>query len=181
MLEQLNYIRIGESKLFSKNKSLGVYSTRNFTSYSSEVLKKIILKYRDKYVFYFTYDFFLRSGVYKEKNIEYQKVIIIDKKFTHHQILKQVEGQIVVEEFTEHKKTNYLLNDLVILNFVSRILVLEATIFSKNLRILTEIASDHSIDVYCLPGKIYDKSSYGTNKMIFDGAMPLYDLELLNC
>ena len=111
---------------------------------------------------------------------EFKKVIVVERKFLSEKMLKSYSGIVVIDEYSQNKRINYLVKDLVCLNFVSKILILESTKFSQNLRILSEVAASNSIDVYCLPGKIYDNSSFGTNRMIFDGAIPLFDFDLLS-
>jgi len=180
MINQIKYRKYGNLDLFKKKKALGVYSTRNDTYYSREVLKKIILKFKNEFVFYFTYDFYLRSGLYKFNEVNYRKILITEEKYLHHNLIKSTEAYIIVDEFSENKRLNYLFKDLVILNFVKKILILEATKFSYNLKILAEMASENSLDVFCLPGKITDFSSYGSNKIIYDGGIPLFDFDLLN-
>ena len=180
MLNEIKYEKYGKLSVFNKKNTIGVFSTRNYTEYSLLIIKNLILKYKDKFVFYFTYDFYLRSGLYKIVNINYEKVLIIEEDYLHHNLVKKSEAQVVIEKYTENKRVNYLVKDLVILNFVSKILILEATKFSRNLQILSEIASERSIEVFCLPGRLIDSSSYGTNKIIYDGAIPLFDFELLN-
>lgn len=180
MLDELKYEKQGNIEILNKKKTLGIFSTRNFTDYSNQVVKNLIYKFKDNFVFYFTYDFYLRSGVYRIKDINFAKVLVTESKYMHHNLIKNSEAQLVVEEFTINKRLNYLFKDLVILNFVSKILILEATKFSQNLKILAEVASENSIEVYCLPGKLTDYSSYGTNKIIYDGGIPLFDFELLS-
>jgi len=179
MLSEIKYEINGNTSLFKK-KGIGIFSTRNFTSYTQDILKNLISVYRDRMVFYFTYDFYLRTGIYKFNNLKYQKILITEKKFLHHNLIKNSDAQVILEEYSENKRVNYLVKDLVIINFVSKILILEATKFSTNLKILSEIASENAIDVYCLPGRMFDRSSYGTNKIIYDGGIPLFDFELLN-
>jgi len=180
MINEIKYDKSGDLNIFKKKNTLALYSTRNYTEYTLKIVKNIILKFKDSFIFYFTYDFYLRSGLYKISEFKYQKVLIIDKKFLHHNLVKNTDAQVIVEDYSSDKRINYLVKDLVILNFVSKILILEATKFSRNLKILSEIASENSIDVFCLPGRISDPASYGTNKIIYDGAIPLFDFELLN-
>ncbi len=179
MIQDIKYVKIGEEKYFTGN-SLAVFSTRNFSNYTSRLVQDLILKFHQKYIFYFTYDFYLRTGIYRMKLPEFKKVIVVERKFLSEKMLKSYSGIVVIDEYSQNKRINYLVKDLVCLNFVSKILILESTKFSQNLRILSEVAASNSIDVYCLPGKIYDNSSFGTNRMIFDGAIPLFDFDLLS-
>ncbi len=180
MLNEINYEKHGNLSVLRKKKNLGLFSTRNYSDYTLEIAKKIIYKFKDSYVFYFTYEFYLRSGLYKYKDLNYSKVLIVDRNFFHHNLVKETDAQLLIEEYSDDKRINYLAKDLLILSFVSKILILEATKFSSNLKILYEIALEKSIDVYCLPGKLTDPSSYGTNKIIYEGGIPLFDFELLN-
>jgi hypothetical protein len=179
VIQDIKYVKIGEEKYFTGN-SLAVFSTRNFSNYTSRLVQDLILKFHQKYIFYFTYDFYLRTGIYRMKLPEFKKVIVVERKFFSEKMLKSYSGIVVIDEYSQNKRINYLVKDLVCLNFVSKILILESTKFSQNLRILSEVAASNSIDVYCLPGKIYDNSSFGTNRMIFDGAIPLFDFDLLS-
>ena len=78
------------------------------------------------------------------------------------------------------RKTEYLFLDLFISQKVRNILILEATKYSKNLEIIGTYCAERGLNVFCLPGKINDRSSEGSNRMIFNGAIPLYTLDLLN-
>lgn len=178
MIQDIKFIKIGEESCFNKL-SIALFSTRNYSEYSIKLVRDLIIKFHDNYIFYFTYDFYLRTGLYKMMLPKFRKVIVVEKKFFSDKLLYNADGLIVLEEYSTNKRVNYLVKDLVTLNFVKKIVILEATRFSQNLKIVSEIAASNSIDVYCLPGKIYDNSSFGTNKMIFDGAIPLYDLDLL--
>lgn len=180
MIDEIKYEKHGKLSVLNRSNSIGVFSTRNYSDYSLQVVRNLILKFKEKFVFYFTYDFYLRCGLYKLGNITYEKVLIIEKEYLHHSIVQKSEAQLVIEPYSSNKRVNYLVKDLVILNFVKKVLILEATKFSSNLKILSEIASEKSIDVFCLPGRITDPSSYGTNRIIYDGAVPLFDFELLN-
>lgn len=180
MIYEIKYEKLGNLEIFKKKKGIAIYSTRNCTDYSLDMVKKLIYKFKDKFVFYFTYDFYLRSSLYKFKNIDFQKVMVVEESFNLNTFKSNSEAHIILKENIENRRLRYLYKDLVILNFVSKIIILEATKFSKNLKILSEIATENSIDVFCLPGKLTDTSSYGTNKMIFDGGIPLFDFELLN-
>ncbi|NBO17277.1 MAG: hypothetical protein EBV07_00065 [Proteobacteria bacterium] len=179
MLGEIKYEKYGNLSIFRK-KGIGLFSTRSYTEYTKEVVRNLIFKFKDDFVFYFTYDFYLRTGIYQLQNLIYQKVIVLDKAFYNENLAKKSNSQIVIEEYSTNKRINYLIKDLVILNFVSKIVILEATKFSSNLKILAEVASENSVDVFCLPGRLFDRSSYGTNKIIYDGGIPLFDFELLN-
>lgn len=179
MIGEIKYEKYGNLDIFKSKKTIGVFTTRNNTEYSFESIKKIILKYRDSTVFYFTYDFYLRTGLYRV-GFDFLKVVVTESKFLHHNLVKNSNAQLVLNELPENKKLSHLIKDLVILNFVRKIIILEATKFSKNLKVISEIASGNSIDVFCLPGRLSDSSSYGTNKIIFDGAIPLFDFDLLS-
>lgn len=178
MIQDIKYTKIGEEKYFTGS-SIAIYSTRNSSTYTSKTVENLILKFHQKFIFYFTYDFYLRTSIYKMKLPEFKKVIVVERKFFTEKMLNHCSGVLIVDEYSQNKRVNYLVKDLVCLNFVSKIIILEATRYSQNLKMLSEIAAGNSVEVYCLPGKIYDNTSFGTNKMIFDGAIPLFDFDLL--
>lgn len=162
------------SKIINK-KILGIFTSRHATNYSKKVIREIVTNFHDNYCFMMTYETFSRlqldecSGPF---------VIIYDSDFIDKEKKDSVLKVFLKNEITE-LKLKYLYKDLFISNKSDNVLILEATKYSKNLNILALYAQEIGKDVYVLPGRIDSESSEGTNKLIFDGASPLYTLDLL--
>ena len=157
----------------------GIFATRNITNYSRIFIRDLLFELKSQFHFFMTYEVYLRigSGFFPR---DVSLTIIFDE---NNYLLgsKELVGRdrFVLKIPELSKRHFYLLKDLFILELIDSIVILEATKFSKNLSIVASVSAEKSKNVYCLPGRYLDPSSYGTNKLIFDGAIPLFSLELL--
>lgn len=168
----------GNRELFNSSMNLGIFATRFLTNYSKKVMYEIVAKFHKDYVFYFSY------WSFKNLNIPINStrlVIIHDEESWKNRIKGENIFNIKVLNIPKvNKRSDHLFLDLFISQKVRNILILEATKFSKNLEIISTYSGERGLNVFCLPGRITDLSSEGSNKMIFNGAIPLYTLDLLN-
>lgn len=169
----------GDRGLLNSKSSLALFSSRNLTRYSIRVANEIVINFHNKYTFYSTGSNLNRLEIDPLKSGKF--VIIHDEnswktKITAPNILNVKFSKLIHET----KKLEYLWMDLFIAERVGNILILEATTYSKNLEILSTYCAEKGINVFCLPGKITDRESEGSNRIIFNGAIPLYTLDLLN-
>jgi DNA processing protein len=66
----------------------------------------------------------------------------------------------------------------IIAGFASKTVVVEAP-HKSGAMITAGLAADEGREVWAVPGRIDDDRAAGSNRLIFDGAMPMVDLELL--
>jgi DNA processing protein len=66
----------------------------------------------------------------------------------------------------------------IIVGFASKIVVVEAP-HKSGAMITAALSAEEGREVWAVPGRIDDGRCAGSNRLIFDGAMPLIDLELL--
>jgi len=165
----------GDSSKIKGKKILGIFTSRHATNYSKKIIKEIISNFHDNYCFMMTYETYQRLELVPETD---STVIIFDsgfeRSFTKNKFLK-----VFLKNEIKEMKLRYLYKDLFIASKSDNVLILEATRFSKNLNILALYAQEIGKEVFVLPGRIDSESSEGTNKLIFDGASPLYTLDLL--
>jgi len=169
------YKVVGDVSRIKGKKILGVFTTRHATSYSKKIIKDIVINFHNNYCFIMTSETYERLGIGSEIG---EFVLIYDQEeFRNHK--KDVFIKTFLKnDFTE-LKIRYLYKDLFISTKSDNVLILEATKFSKNLNILALYAQEIGKEVYVLPGRIDSGSSEGANRLIFDGANPLYSLDLL--
>lgn len=166
----------GDATKIKGKKILGIFTSRHSTNYSKKIIKDIVTNFHDKYCFMMTYETYLRLDCVNEAS---SAVIIFDSDFEKIPLKNNFLRVSLKNELTD-LKLKYLYKDLFITSKSDNVLILEATKFSKNLNILALYAQEIGKEVYVLPGRIDSDSSEGTNKLIFDGASPLYTLDLLN-
>jgi len=177
-LIQYNYKFFGDKKKLEGKEFLGIYTTRSLSNYSILVFSQLINKFSGDFVFFLTYEVFTRLEgirhiskaifciVFEEKNWE--------RRFKNPNIL-----EVLLENEVSDARLRYLLKDIFIVEKVTKLVVLEATSYSKNLEIISLYADQKGKKVFCIPGRIDSESSRGTNKLISEGVLPLFDLDLL--
>lgn len=88
-----------------------------------------------------------------------------------------LKGNLLVSEYTffeRPKKYTFPMRNRIISGLSDGILVTEAGVKSGTL-ITTEHALEHGKDVFVVPGPITSKQSEGTNKLIREGAIPVWN------
>lgn len=166
----------GDANKIKGKKILGIFTSRHSTNYSKKIIKEIVSNFHDKYCFMMTYETYLRLDFVEDTP---SVVIIFDSDYEKNHLKNKFLRVSLKNELTD-LKLKFLYKDLFIASKSDNVLILEATKYSKNLNILALYAQEIGKEVYVLPGRIDSDSSEGTNKLIFDGASPLYTLDLLN-
>jgi hypothetical protein len=170
------YKVFGDATKIKGKKILGIFTSRHATSYSRKIIKVVVTNFHDKYCFMMTYETYQRLGLL---DVSESLIIIFDSDYEKSR-LKDKFLRVNLSNNLTDLKLKYLYKDLFITTKSDNVLILEATKYSKNLNILALYAQEIGKEVYVLPGRIDSDSSEGTNKLIFDGASPLYTLDLLN-
>lgn len=171
----------GDRKKVENMQYLGIFSSRNLTDYSIKVFEEIVTRFQTGFVFFLTFETFKRLGGDKvmDKVGDAIFCLVYEQKYWSMRIKSPNIVEILLDTEVEDSKLKYLLKDIFIVEKVSKLMVLEATVFSKNLEILTLYADQKGKKVYSLPGRIDSSASAGTNKLIYDGVIPLFSLDLL--
>lgn len=178
-MKNFEYQLFGNKENLNHKNILGVFTTRSKTSYSKNFIDETINIFKKDIVIVFTYETYRSLGL---DRAEFKKIIVFDEENCKNipENIDQNSLFIKIENLpTEDLKLRYLLKDIFITDISRNILILEATNYSKNLEILATYCADKGINVFCLPGRINDFSSRGTNRMIFHGAIPLFSMDLL--
>ena len=168
----------GNKQILEEQNTLGIFVSRSRTKYSLEIAHEIVIQFHSLYIFYITFPAYERLNL---QNHPGRFVVIYDSEnwYKRKSVKSELDIKVKHNEVVD-RKTEYLFLDLFIAQKVRNILILEATRYSKNLEIIGTYCAERGLNVFCLPGRITDPSSTGTNKMIFNGAIPLYTLDLLN-
>ena len=165
----------GDTSKIKDKKILGIFTTRHATFYSKKIIKDIVLNFKDVYSFMLTYETYNRLEL-RETDSNF---ILIFSEEDVIETKKDRNLKVFLKSELTDLRLKFLYKDLFIATKSDNILILEATRYSKNLNILALYAQEIGKDVYVLPGRIDSNSSEGANKLIFDGASPLYTLDLL--
>lgn len=178
---KFNYKFYGDREVVLNKEFLGIFSSRNLTEYSIKVFEEIVFRFQKDFVFFLTFETFKRlEGVKLINKLEDSVFCLIyEKKHWDLRIKSNKIVDILLDTEDADSKLKYLLKDIFIVEKVSKLMILEATMFSKNLEILSLYADQKGKNVYSLPGRIDSSSSSGTNKLIYDGVIPLFTLDLL--
>lgn len=178
---KFNYKFYGDREKIVNREFLGIFSSRNLTDYSVKVFEEMVIRFQKDFVFFLTFETFKRLEGVKLINKVGDSVfcLVYEKKYWDLRIKSNNIIEILLDTEDTDSKLKYLLKDIFIVEKVSRLMILEATMFSKNLEILSLYADQKGKNVYSLPGRIDSASSSGTNKLIYDGVIPLFSLDLL--
>lgn len=176
MKTNLNIQLNGSFDDYSKKPCLGIISTRQSTPYSEKILKQILNTYLDKFTFACSYVFYKKyKRVFKDAG-KLSVIIASRDYFKSSEPLSEIN---YVFDGNISQKANYLILDMLLVSICQKIVILESTRESKNIEKLSLYAASIGVDVYCVPGNIDSPYSQGTNKLIYEGCIPLYSIELL--
>lgn len=176
----------GDISLLIEPKKIAVIGSRNATSYSSLALNYIIPPLiEQRYV--------IVSGLAKgadsfahETTINYggQTIAVLGHGLFHlypkenKKLAEQIaENHLLLTEYPPYvgpKKWHFPMRNRIISGISDAIIVTEAALKSGTL-ITTEHALDHGKDVFVVPGPINSEQSKGTNSLLKDGAIPVWN------
>lgn len=176
----------GDITILNAERSIAVIGSRVATSYSENALKLLIPPLVQQ-------QFVIVSGLAKgadrlahEAAIRYGgKTIGILGNGLFHSYPKEndelyrymAEHQLVITEYPPYvgvKKWHFPARNRIISGLSEALLVTEAKLKSGTL-ITTELALEQGKDVFVVPGNIFSEQSKGTNKLIKEGAIPIWD------
>lgn len=107
----------------------------------------------------------------------------IDKIYpaSNRDLYKEIEKKgLIISEFpigTPAFSYNFLRRNRLISAYSDGLIVVEAAKKSGSMNTVSH-AANQGKEVYVVPGNINSSLSYGTNEMIFRGAIPIYDIDL---
>lgn len=176
----------GDMSILHAERTIAVIGSRVATSYSENALKLLLPPLVKQ-------QFVIVSGLAKgadrlahEATIRYGgKTIGVLGNGLFHSYPKEndelyrymAEHQLVVTEYPPYmgvKKWHFPARNRIISGLSEALLVTEAKLKSGTL-ITTELALEQGKDVFVVPGNIFSEQSRGTNKLIKEGAIPIWD------
>lgn len=176
----------GDIQLFNKLKMIAVIGSRGATSYSEEVLKMLIPPLIDE-------QFIIVSGLAKgadrlahEATIGYggKTIGVLGHGLFHHYPKENIElskymasEHLLVTEYPPYvgvQKWHFPARNRIISGLSEALIVTEAALKSGTL-ITTELALEQGKEVFAVPGNIFSEQSRGTNKLIKEGAIPVWN------
>ncbi|MEK4385112.1 DNA-processing protein DprA [Solibacillus sp. FSL W7-1464] len=176
----------GDVQLLSRKKMIAVIGSRAATGYSENILKSILPPLiREQFV--------IVSGLAKgadrlahEATIRYggKTIGVLGHGFFHsyppqNKELNAYMGKehLLVTEYPPYvsvQKWHFPARNRIISGLSEALVVTEAALKSGTL-ITTELALEQGKDVFAVPGNIFSEQSRGTNKLIKEGAIPVWD------
>ncbi|MEK4424415.1 DNA-processing protein DprA [Solibacillus sp. FSL K6-1523] len=175
----------GDLNLLRKTKKIAVIGSRNASKYSEEALKLILPPLINE-------QFIIVSGLAKgadrfahEATIRYggKTMGVLGHGFFHfypreNQKLgeQMAKEQLLLTEYPPYvgvKKWHFPARNRIISGLSQALIVTEAALKSGTL-ITTELALEQGKDVFAVPGLITSEQSKGTNKLIKEGAIPIW-------
>lgn len=176
----------GDISLLQEPRTMAVIGARMATSYSENALKLLLPPLIQQ-------EFVIVSGLAKgadrlahEAAIRYGgKTIAVLGHGLFHSYPKEndelhrymTEHQLVITEYPPYvgvQKWHFPARNRIISGLSEALLVTEAKLKSGTL-ISTELALEQGKDVFVVPGNIFSELSQGTNKLIKEGAIPVWD------
>ena len=176
----------GDVTLFRKPKKIAVIGSRKATNYSVEAMQLLLPPLIKE-------DYVIVSGLAKgadslahKGTIYYggKTIGVLGHGFFH---LYPKENKQLAEEMAQHQlliteyppyvsvqKWHFPMRNRIISGMSDALIVTEAALKSGTL-ITTEHALDHGKDVFVVPGPINAELSKGTNKLLEDGAIPVWN------
>jgi len=142
-------------------------------------VQELITQFNNSISIFMTYELYLRIRPEIFTNGTQLSLIFDQKTKSKVSLQNQNYNEYYLDTKNLANNKSYLLKDLFLLELIDKLLILEATKYSKNISTVSSVSAEKGKDVFCLPGRYFDFSSYGTNKLIFDGAIPMYSLDLL--
>lgn len=188
-----NFNVLGEISL-KDEKRVGVVGSRKMTAYGRQILREICTILVDEKVT-------VVSGLMYGVDIEAQKQVLALKGRTigvlgygfnyinKNRYVKEVVDKIIIDsagavisEFEENQSPQiwtFPKRNRIVAGLSDYLIIVEAGERSGTL-ITADLALEMGKDVYVVPGSIYNKQSYGCNKLLAEGAIPLFDLKILS-
>ncbi|MEK4228719.1 DNA-processing protein DprA [Solibacillus sp. FSL H8-0538] len=176
----------GDISLLQKPKKIAVIGSRQATNYTAEALQLLLPPLIE-------HDYVIVSGLAKGADSLAHKAAIfyggktigiLGHGFFH---LYPKENKQLAEEMAQHhlllteyppyvsvKKWHFPMRNRIISGISDALVVTEAALKSGTL-ITTEHALDHGKDVFVVPGPITSEQSKGTNKILKEGAIPVWN------
>lgn len=176
----------GDIQLINESKMIAVIGSRGATSYSAEVLKMLIPPLIDE-------QFIVVSGLAKgadrlahEATISYggKTIGVLGHGLFHSYPKENIDlsmhmanHHLLVTEYPPYvgvQKWHFPARNRIISGLSEALIVTEAALKSGTL-ITTELALEQGKDVFAVPGNIFSEQSRGTNKLIKEGAIPVWN------
>lgn len=176
----------GDKELLKSPKKIAVIGSRAATNYSEEVLKLLLPPLINE-------KFVIVSGLAKgadrfahEATIRYggKTIAVLGHGLFHlypkenRQIGEQIAQQhLLVTEYPPYvgvQKWHFPARNRIISGLSQALIVTEAALKSGTL-ITTELALEQGKDVFSVPGNVFSIQSKGTNKLIKEGAIPVWN------
>lgn len=176
----------GDKELLKSPKKIAVIGSRAATNYSEEVLKLLLPPLINE-------QFVIVSGLAKgadrfahEAAIRYggKTIAVLGHGLFHlypkenRQIGEQIAQQhLLVTEYPPYvgvQKWHFPARNRIISGLSQALIVTEAALKSGTL-ITTELALEQGKDVFSVPGNVFSVQSKGTNKLIKEGAIPVWN------
>lgn len=176
----------GDIQLLQQRKKMAVIGSRNATRYSEDVLKLLLPPLINE-------QFVIVSGLAKgadrlahEATIHYggKTIGVLGHGFSHfyprenQRLAEQMAmDHLLVTEYPPYigvKKWHFPARNRIISGLSSALLVTESAMKSGTL-ITTELALELGKDVFAVPGSVLSEQSKGTNKLIKEGAIPVWN------
>ncbi|ANU13559.1 nucleotide-binding protein Smf [Planococcus halocryophilus Or1] len=176
----------GDLTLLANSRKIAIIGSRKATSYSQKALQKIVPPLVEK-------DYVIVSGLAKGADaMAHQKAIdlggrtiaVTGSGFLHPYPKENANLNHIIEErhlvLTEYppyikpEKWNFPMRNRIISGLSKGIIVTEAQVKSGTLSTI-EHALDHGKDIFAVPGSIDSLLSEGPNKLILEGAKPVWN------
>ncbi len=170
-----------------KKHFIGIVGTRAMSDYGQTVTKKLVQALSPD-------DFVVVSGLARGIDTNAHKAAIENnvptvavlgfglKRIPYYQqeiTQRIIRDGAIISEYPPNlnaQKYHFPLRNRIIAGLSEAVVVVEGSITSGAL-ITAKCALEQGRDVYAFPGRITDKTSEGPNKLIFDGAMPIYNYD----
>lgn len=176
----------GDIQLLNRPKMIAVIGSRAATNYSEQALKTLLPPLIQE-------QFVIVSGLAKgadrlahEATIRYggKTIGVLGHGFFHSYPRENSElsaymalHHLLVTEYPPYagvQKWHFPARNRIISGLSEALIVTEAALKSGTL-ITTELALEQGKDVFAVPGNIFSEQSRGTNKLITEGAIPVWD------
>lgn len=176
----------GNLQLLTNTKKVAVIGARNATNYSAVAMDYILPPLIEQ-------QYVIVSGLAKgadtlahEKTIQYggHTIAVLGHGFYHmypkenHYLAEKIAtDHVLLTEYPPYvkpEKWHFPMRNRIISGLSRALVVTEAALRSGTL-ITTEHALEHGKDVFVVPGPITSKLSVGTNKLLQEGAMPVWN------
>ncbi len=176
----------GDVSLLTKPNKIAIIGSRNATDYSSKALDFIIPPLVEQ-------NYVIVSGLAKGADslahssaIQYGGKTIgvlgngffhIYPKENHSLALEMAKNHLLITEYPPYvgpRKWQFPMRNRIISGISEAIVVTEAALSSGTL-ITTDHALEHGKDIFVVPGPIHSEQSKGTNQLLKDGAIPIWN------